>query len=272
MVCVTAPLAAQRRRRPPPAPVIDRVTVPAGPFVMGSDADGEPDERPQHTRTLPAFRIDRTEVTRGAYFECVRAGRCRDAVMRPGWTDPRAPVTHVSWFMARTYCAWARGRLPTEAEWEKAARGPDGRRYPWGDDAPTRERASYGQLMDTGAPEPVGAHPTGDAPYGAHDMAGNVWEWVADVYDPFAYREPARTPNCDLALAAYRELNRTRQWAFTGAMGIPTTCHRVLRGGAWNYWPTGLRTTNRVHHEPGGFYPVSGFRCADDAVEPTPAR
>ncbi len=266
---VALPLFAHPRRPRPPAvpPPPDRVLVPAGPFTMGNDADGEPDERPQHTRTLAAFRIDRTEVSRGDYFLCVRAGRCRDAWARPGWTDPRGAVTSVSVAEATTYCRWAGGRLPTEAEWEKAARGTDGRRFPWGNEAPTLERAVYGQRMNIGQPEPVGTHPTGASPYGALDMAGNVWEWTSTVYDPYAYRRPTTEATCESALAAFRDLNHLGLYAFTGAMGIPNRCQNVLRGGAWNYWPSGLRSTNRVHHEPTGRYPVSGFRCADDRVE-----
>jgi formylglycine-generating enzyme required for sulfatase activity len=233
---------------------------------MGSDADGEPDERPQHTRNLPTFRIDRTEVSREDFFRCVQAGVCADAWARPTWTNPRAAVTSVSWHQARTYCHWTGARLPTEAEWEKAARGTEARQFPWGNEAPTRERAVYGLRINVGQPATVGSHPTNASPYGALDMAGNVWEWVEDVYDPFAYRRPESVPTCARAMGAYAELQRMRLWAFTGAMGIPNTCQRVLRGGAWNYWPSGLRSTNRVHHEPEGRYPVSGFRCADDGA------
>jgi formylglycine-generating enzyme required for sulfatase activity len=267
---VALPLVAQPRRPTPPAPVVtplvDRVVVPAGPFVMGSDTLGEPDERPQHTVTLRAFRIDRVEVSREQYARCVRARRCDDAWARATWTDRRQPVTSVTWFMADAYCRWAGGRLPTEPEWEKAARGTDGRIYPWGNDAPTRARAVFGQRMNVGQPEAVGTHPTGASPYGALDLAGNVWEWTATVYDPYAYRAPASEPTCASALAAYADLQRRNLWAFTGSMGIPHACQRVLRGGAWNYRADGLRSTNRVHHEPTGRYPVSGFRCADDAV------
>jgi formylglycine-generating enzyme required for sulfatase activity len=238
VLAVTAalPLAAQptRARVRPPAtpPPVDRVLVPAGPFTMGSNAEGEPDERPEHTRTLHAYRIDRHEVTREDYFRCVRAGRCSDAWARAGWTDPRGPVTSVSWSMAQAYCRWAGGRLPTEPEWEKAARGTDGRRFPWGNDPPTPAHAVYGLRMNVGQPAPVGTHALGASPYGALDMAGNVWEWTATVYDPYAYREPAIEPTCARALATYADLRRLNLWAFTGAMGIPNNCHYVLRGGA----------------------------------------
>ncbi len=266
-VLVALPLTAQPRApRPSTPPPLDRVLVAAGAFIMGADADGEPDERPRHTRTLPAFRIDRTEVSRESWSRCVRAGRCQDAWARATWTDRRAPVTSVTWFMARDYCRWAGGRLPTEAEWEKAARGTDGRTFPWGAEPPTPARAVYGQRMNVGQPAAVGTHPTGASPYGALDMAGNVWEWTATVYDPYGYRSPTTEATCATALATYADLQRRNLWAFTGSMGIPHNCQQVLRGGAWNYRAAGLRVTNRVHHEPTGRYPVSGFRCADDRV------
>ncbi|MBL8604012.1 MAG: SUMF1/EgtB/PvdO family nonheme iron enzyme [Myxococcales bacterium] len=259
-----SPLAAQRWQRSTPAtpPAADRVLVPAGPFTMGADAGGEPDERPAHTRVLAAFAIDRHEVTRRDYFRCVRARVCNDASLRRGWVNPDAPVTGVTWFMAERYCQWAGARLPTEAEWEKAARGSDRRVYPWGNEAPTPARAVYGLRMNVGEPASVGSRPAGASAFGALDMAGNVWEWTATVYDPYAYRSPETEPTCARALATYADLRRRGAYAFTGAMGIPARCERVLRGGAWNYWPDGLRSTNRVHHEPTGAYPVSGFRCA----------
>jgi len=266
------PLFAQHAASPapvisPPAP--DRVTVPAGEFVMGSDTLGERDEHPEHRVNLPAFAIDRTEVTRGQYNRCVRAHVCEETwIPRPTFHDPNQPVVAVSWFAARAFCQWAGGRLPTEEEWEKAARGTDGRIYPWGNDAPTPERAVFHQRMNIGHPEPVGTHPAGDSPYGLHDMAGNVWEWTASVYDPFAYARPTVTPTCETALASFADLRRRNDNSLTGAMGIPTQCQRVLRGGAWNYWPSGLRSSNRVHHEPTGRFPVSGFRCAADVHGP----
>jgi len=238
---------------------------------MGADVGGEPDERPRHQRTLPAFRIDRTEVTNAAYRACMRAGRCVDP--RPlgeRFADPRQPVVGVSWFQARAYCTFARGRLPTEAEWEKAARGPDGRTYPWGETYPTLRYAVFGRGETRGHPDPVGIHRAGDSPYGVHDLAGNVWEWVDSPYDPYAYRNPTRPSTCETALEALADLRRLGVRRFTGTNPLPDTCERILRGGGWNYGGAGLRSSNRVHHGPNYRLMMSGFRCADDAVSSTP--
>ena len=145
-----------------------------------------------------------------------------------------------------------------------AARGTDGRIYPWGNEAPTRERAVYGQRNETGHPEPVGSRPGGASPFGGNDMAGNVWEWTDTIYDPYAYQRPATAATCESALVAFADLNHRGLWAYTGALGIPRVCQRVLRGGAWNYWPAGLRSSNRVHHEPTFHGAMAGIRCAAD--------
>lgn len=240
-----------------------RVAVPAGAFVMGADRGGEEDERPRHALTLPAFRIDRTEVTRARYLACVAAGACtppRDLGAR--FRDPAQPVAGVSWPQARAYCAWAGARLPTEREWEKAARGTDGRTYPWGEDAPTSARAVFDRGHGAG-PDHVGQRPLGASPFGALDMAGNLWEWTDAAYDPYAYRHPEAAPTCETALASLAALRRLGARGFTGSNPLPSTCERVLRGGAWNYGAAGLRATNRVHHPPGFQIAVAGFRCAE---------
>ncbi|MEZ4389804.1 MAG: formylglycine-generating enzyme family protein [Polyangiales bacterium] len=265
-VLLTAPLVlAQRASRG--APVVDRVRIPAGGFFMGADDRGEPDERPRHRVELPAYLIDRTEVTRGAYRRCESAGACTSP--RPldaRFADPRQPVVGVSWHQARAYCAWAGGRLPTESEWEKAARGEDGRVFPWGDEYPNGTRAVYGRREATGHPDPVGTHPRGDSPYGLHDMAGNVWEWVETPYDPYAYRTPGREPTCETALAALHDLRVRGIRRFTGTNPLPTECERILRGGGWNYGGEGLRSSNRVHHPAAFRLVMSGFRCAADVA------
>lgn len=250
----------------PAPPAADRVAVPAGPFTMGADRGGEADEHPAHRVTLRAFTIDRLEVTNADYRRCVTAGVCR-APRRfgPEVERPRQPVVGVAWDDAERYCAWTGGRLPTEAEWEKAARGTDARRFPWGDaPEPDLEHAVFASLLR--GPGEVGARPVGASPYGALDMAGNVWEWVADVYGPFEYAKGERTdptgPTCAEAEASYRRLRAEGRSGFTGTNPIPETCERVLRGGAWNYPGPGLRTSNRVHHPPTFHIRYSGFRCA----------
>ena len=200
---------------------VDRVKVAAGPFVQGS-ARGDDDERPPRSRILPAFAIDRTEVTRAAYAACVAARRCKPvpaALSGPPGADGQLPVTNVSWFDARDYCAFAGGRLPTEAEWEKAARGPDGREYPWGPDA-SCDRANWGNFegegpcagTNPGFPVAVGRYAGGASPYGALDMAGNVWEWVSDAYDGNPARRVVRGGSCCSYFVRPRAANRNA-WA-----------------------------------------------------------
>jgi len=250
--------------------------VPAGPFTMGADAGGELDEHPAHQVTLAAFYLDITEVTNEAWSRCVEAKVCPppDATSagRNGFGSdqafrgPRQPVSAVSWDAARAYCAWLGKRLPTEAEWEKAARGTDARRYPWGDDEPTRDRAVF---SGGGVTADVGTHPRGAGPYGHQDMAGNVWEWMEDVYDPYAYRRSGASTGhggtCEEAMAAQDELREQGKKGFTGSNPIPTECERVLRGGAFNYAGPGLRSSNRVHHAPRYRLVMSGLRCAKSA-------
>ncbi len=180
----------------PSAPsVIDRATlprcpdgsvyIPGGRFAMGSPAgEGAPDEHPQHTVLLHGYCLDRTEVTVDAYTRCVRAGACT----RPVATLPEGaqPVSGVDWHQSEGFCRFVGGRLPTEAEWEFAARGTDGRRYPWGNDDPSgceRLDWTFGNESCGGVgPSTVGTHPGGASPFGVLDLSGNVWEWTADWY------------------------------------------------------------------------------------------
>jgi formylglycine-generating enzyme required for sulfatase activity len=255
--------------------------VPAGSFTMGADRGGEEDERPAHEVTLAAFYLDRTEVTNEAYEACVRAHACpspdRNAARAnhagadARFRRPRQPVVGVSWHAASAYCAFRGARLPREAEWERAARDADGRRYPWGNEPPTPERAVFGRSLREGTTDDVATHPEGRGPYGHEDLAGNVWEWMNDEYDPYAYKRAGASRGepgtCRAILAAQDELRRDGKQGYTGSNPIPTTCEHVLRGGAFNYDAPGLRTSNRVHH-PGTYRLVmAGFRCAKDAVE-----
>lgn len=201
----------------------DRITVAAGPFTQGGTR-GDEDERPARSKTLPAFAIDRTEVTRAAYAGCVAARRCKapgsgsasaSATAPSTPAEPQQPVTGVSWKDAQAYCRFAGGRLPTEAEWEKAARGTDGREYPWGNE-PLCDRGNWGNFdgegpcagQNPGRPVAVGQYPSGASPYGVLDLGGNVWEWVADRYDEDPSRRVVRGGSCCSYFVGPRAANR----------------------------------------------------------------
>ena len=247
------------------------VYVPAGQFPMGSEV-GLTDEQPVHTVYLDAFWLDRTEVTNAMYRKCVEAGKCKLPDSLIYYNDPLFadhPVTYVSWVNAVDYCSFVGRRLPTEAEWEKAAIwDPVNNKklvYPWGDtydcskanfDDETKLDAS---LMQDGSVHcdgydltaPVGSFPQGASPYGAWDMAGNVWEWVHDAFvevDPltstivnyYAISPTANPQGVDPAMSEYR----------------------VMRGGSWN-WTFGYgRSAYRLWYGKDDRYDAVGFRCA----------
>jgi formylglycine-generating enzyme required for sulfatase activity len=251
--------------------------VPAGPFTMGADTGGEEDEHPAHTVTLAAFYLDKTEVTHAAYDACVAANACSPksktvGAQYPGSQGPEHPVNGVTWDDAKKFCAWKGKRLPREAEFEKAVRGSDGRKFPWGNDPPTPDKTVYNRAIGPAVgmtSDDVGTHPAGRGPYGHDDLAGNVWEWMDDEYDPFAYRRGAaaegKPGTCFEIMVALNKLRKEGRQGFTGSNPIPDECEHSIRGGAFNFPPPGLRSTNRVHH-PGRFRLVMlGFRCAKDA-------
>ena len=292
---------------PSPQAVGEMVLIPAGEFIMGSDkvdtaklgaeyGSSKPfyvDEHPQHTVKLPAFKIDKYEVTNAQYREFVRKTNYwfppswkdngyllapevlavadlptlrrlasdtfhldmdtstmpRDALMkaiaaRQAKLDP-LPVAEVNWFNAHDYCTWVGKRLPTEAEWEKAARGSDGREYPWGHDW-DNHRLNAGEVDDWEfGVAPVGSYPQGASPYGVMDMSGNVMEWVKDWYKPY--------PGNSYTDKTFGEK------------------YKVVRGGGWG----GLghyalsqfyRTAYRLYMQPGSQFIDVGFRCAKDAA------
>ena len=174
------------------------VLVPAGEFTMGGNAAVE--EKPVHQVSLDAFYIDKYEVTVEQYANFLHTTSHHAP---PEWKvmnqppHQKHPVVMMDWTDANAYCHWAEKRLPTEAEWEKAARGTDGRMYPWGDDVPTPKRANYGKKKwdNHTSLQPVGTVEDGKSPYGAYDMAGNVWEWTSDWYDRVYYKKsPSENP------------------------------------------------------------------------------
>lgn len=220
------------------------VWVPPGDFLMGSPTgQGNSDQQPQHTVNLSTFLIDKTEVTAAQYQRCVEAGACSapsaDAHCTFGVAGKENhPINCVDWNQAAAYCAWAGKRLPTEAEWEKAARGTDGRVYPWGDawDASKLNSAESGPGTTTA----VGSYLAGASPHDALDMAGNVREWVADWYDPIYYAQsPRQSPT-----------------------GPASGQYRVLRGGSWSDTAYYVRAVYRAWRAPGNRYDYVGFRCA----------
>jgi formylglycine-generating enzyme required for sulfatase activity len=245
------------------------ILVPGDTFTMGADSGGEEDEHPAHAVTLSAFYLDQTEVTNAAWDECVAASACRPKSVsvrtkHADFNGPTQPVSGISWDDAKAYCAWRGKRLPREAEFEHAARDGDNRRFTWGDEEPTHDRAVYSSPRT----EPVGTHPAGRGPYGHDDLAGNVWEWMEDLYDPYAYTRPdaahGNPGSCAEITSAQDELRARGAQGYTGTNPIPTECEHSIRGGAYNYDPHGLRVTNRVHH-PGRFrIPMLGLRCAKD--------
>ncbi|MEW5868793.1 MAG: bifunctional serine/threonine-protein kinase/formylglycine-generating enzyme family protein [Chloroflexota bacterium] len=227
---------------------VPMVLVESGPFLMGS-AYGAMDEAPEHFVTLDTYYIDQYEVTNTRYAECVNAGRCepptnQGSVSHPSYYDnaefANYPVIYVSWPMAQAYCEWRGARLPTEAEWEKAARGTDGRPFPWGEAEPDCTYANFwGGPSCIGDVGEVGQYDQGASPYNIFDMAGNVWEWVSDWYsDQYYANSPESNPR-----------------------GPDSGQHRVLRGGAWSLEMMSIRTTVRGRNLPNKGYNYVGLRC-----------
>ena len=232
--------------------------VPVGEFTMGSD-NGQSDERPVHTVYLDAFWIDQTEVTNKMYSLCVNTGLCKEPTSKKSRTHSsyygnadfdNYPVIYVTWNMAKTYCEWVDRRLPTEAEWEKSARGDDERDYPWGSEYPIPgtflEMNFFGLESNARDTTEVGKYPNGASPYGALDMAGNVLNWVNDWYsDTYYASSPTSNP-----------------------LGPDLGQYHVLRGGSWNYtFNSSFRSAYRgVRLIPSSAESFVGFRCAMSAT------
>lgn len=290
---VVLPLATVSDSPSLPAPTLscpaDMVLFASGTFTMGPAAHaGESETDPAHTVKLSAYCLDKTEVTLGAYRQCEQAGQCSKAPTTVHWDDAdkalidlwstwctaagsrqdRHPINCVDWHAAAAYCKWADKRLPTEAEWERAARGPRGRKHPWGEEpiGPTRANTcgaecqrlatSVGRLWpamhqaDDGweATAPVGSFPAGDTPEGVSDLAGNVWEWVHDVQGPY--------PTVGVVDPQGPASNRVDSHIMRGG-GWYTEDAIAVRGSTRN----AQRATDRYSH--------LGFRCAARPKEPS---
>lgn len=258
---------------------MEMIYIPAGEFTMGWEGTDStisilPGPYPDflvHKVILEGYWIDKYEVTNGQYQQCVEDGVCRSCNQnnippqgKGYFTSPEYaeyPVVNVSWYMARDYCGWADRRLPTEAEWEKAARGTDGRKYPWGND---NYSESYANICDANCPSakkgnisnpnfddgfagpaPVDSFPNGASPYGAMDMAGNVWEWTSTSAEPYPYvANDGREGQYDIADG--------EKWP-----------ERILRGGPWNDGVWYQRSSFRYRAVAIYWNFNMGFRCAE---------
>ncbi len=262
-----APAASSKTRAPAPMPTESFVITPtplpteitdakgvpmrfvlAGNFIMGSDNYSYAQEKPVHTVYLDSFYIDKYEVTNALYKACVDTGLCSPPKEMKSYTRNSYygnsqyddyPVIYVDWNMSNTYCQWRGAQLPTEAQWEKAARGTDGRDYPWGEGIACSKANSLNcSVGDTAI---VGSYKNGVSPYGIYDMAGNVWEWVADWYSETYYQNsPQSNP-----------------------LGPESGQYRALRGGAFG--DSDLRVSNRLRDDPANNFYSIGFRCARSA-------
>jgi formylglycine-generating enzyme required for sulfatase activity len=238
-------------------PFADMACIARGPAIIGSDNDS-PAESPAHRVDISAFFIDRYEVTNGKYSECEKAGKCPTRKTPDFYKTYMAddlPMIPATWDMANQFCVWAGKRLPTEAEWEKAARGGEhGWRYPWGNEPASCERAAYEACLPKHT-RPVGSYPPGA--YGVHDLAGNGYEWVndwaSDCYD--GCERP-----CGKAC-----LRTDPKGPCDGAPICAGHNKRVLKGGSW-YWPADqLRGAWRRAEEPDSGLHRLSFRCAASA-------
>jgi formylglycine-generating enzyme required for sulfatase activity len=244
------------------------IFIPEGSFTMGFKIDndhewGDMDEEPVHQVTLSSYWIDKYEVTSSNFSKFLNENKNEahrfieitpsvtvqfdDNVYKPRKGLENYPVNRVSWFGADAYCKWKEKRLPTEAEWEKAARGTDQRIFPWGNEFPDNSRVTFRRKFSEKGfqvMEPVKGMKNGISPFGVHQMAGNVWEWVSDWFDATAYQDENRID----------------------PKGPESGISKVLRGGNWYYKAYYIRTTYRFNERPDIFKVWQGFRCARQSM------
>ena len=249
LLCIWMAILSQAIANPHP----EMALIPEGEFVMGSpDEEGKSNEHPRHNVYLDAFYIDKYEVS-FKNFEDYLASNPKQYPTITGWVDRKArpdmlnkPVFGFQWKRCKNYCEWKGKRLPTEAEWERSAKGVEGRNYPWGDEPPDDKRANFGNccsIQKGSALSPVGSFEKGKSPEEVFDLGGNVAEWVYDWYDKKYYeKSPYKNPK-----------------------GPAKGKHHVIRGGAWNSLPVYLRSSSRYGDSDAKDYYGIGCRCAKNA-------
>ncbi|PKN21154.1 MAG: hypothetical protein CVU65_17435 [Deltaproteobacteria bacterium HGW-Deltaproteobacteria-22] len=248
--CVDTPPSPSGSALVPPEGMVH---VPAGEFLMGSNR-GLSLERPQVQSRTQDFFIDLNEVTVEAWQACQQAGHCPEPRCTQNERPSTAPITCVTQDAAAAYCAFTKKRLPTEEEWEKAARGVDARTYPWGEPPPSCERANFAGCTATEGPEPVGTHPTGAGPYGTLDQAGNAWEWTASTRRPWDQEsDPRRLQAGHAPPTVSGPPPKARKQTFF-----------IIRGGSYLDPPASLRTSQRLLLAQDFYSRALGFRCVAD--------
>ena len=218
----------------------DMALIPSGTFWMGSNR-GDINESPLHIVLLDNFAIDRWEVSQKEYraFAAAQGRKMPELASALRFEGDALPVVGVTWEEAEAYCKWVGKRLPTEAEWEKAARGEDGRTFPWGENPPTAQHLNFADALK--APAEIGSYPGGASPYGVEDMAGNVAEWVDNWFDPKVYTSDSVVHN---------------------PRGPVAGRLKVVRGGSWQSREYFVRASVRVAKRPAERSATTGFRCA----------
>ena len=231
----------------------EMVYFPAGEFVMGApEGEGKKNEHPQHKVYLSAFYIDKYEVTFKNFEEYLASNPKKHPTIT-GWIDRKArpnmtnkPIFGLQWKRCRNYCEWRNKRMPTEAEWERAAKGTENRNYPWGNEPPDKSRGNFGNccfIQKGNVLSEVGSFSLGQSPEGVFDLGGNVAEWVYDWYDKKYYKNsPVKNPK-----------------------GPDKGKYHVIRGGAWNSLPVYLRSSSRYGDSDAKDYYGIGCRCAKNA-------